>query len=194
MQSRLYMLVKILNREVQLADIKQSIQMRTREDIDRQQREYFLQQQIKNIQDELGAGQEDEIDELRQKGKTKKWSPEMAELFEKEVSKLERTNSQSPDFNVLGRPMVTGITTDGNITMLRKGITGISLLNSIAVTSSGSVWISANIEMSSLSVFNKISSFLFLFIIYSSCVKLSPMPKTGTKLIIPCRIRKIHGN
>lgn len=83
MQSRLYMLVKILNREVQLADIKQSIQMRTREDIDRQQREYFLQQQIKNIQDELGAGQEDEIDELRQKGKTKKWSPEMAELFEK---------------------------------------------------------------------------------------------------------------
>ena len=94
------MLVKILNREVQLADIKQSIQMRTREDIDRQQREYFLQQQIKNIQDELGAGQEDEIDELRQKGKTKKWSPEMAELFEKEVSKLERTNSQSPDFNV----------------------------------------------------------------------------------------------
>ena len=100
MQSRLYMLVKILNREVQLADIKQSIQMRTREDIDRQQREYFLQQQIKNIQDELGAGQEDEIDELRQKGKTKKWSPEMAELFEKEVSKLERTNSQSPDFNV----------------------------------------------------------------------------------------------
>ena len=100
LQSRLYMLVKILNREVQLADIKQSIQMRTREDIDRQQREYFLQQQIKNIQDELGAGQEDEIDELRQKGKTKKWSPEMAELFEKEVSKLERTNSQSPDFNV----------------------------------------------------------------------------------------------
>ena len=92
------------------------------------------------------------------------------------------------------RQMVTGITTDGNITMLRKGITGISLLNSIAVTSSGSVWISANIEMSSLSVFNKISSFLFLFIIYSSCVKLSPMPKTGTKLIIPCRIRKIHGN
>ena len=100
LQSRLYMLVKILNREVQLADIKQSIQMRTREDIDRQQREYFLQQQIKNIQDELGAGQEDEIDELRQKGKTKKWSPEMGELFEKEVSKLERTNSQSPDFNV----------------------------------------------------------------------------------------------
>lgn len=86
MQSRLYMLVKILNREVQLADIKQSIQMRTREDIDRQQREYFLQQQIKNIQDELGAGQEDEIDELRQKGRTKngvrKWQNFLKRSFQ----------------------------------------------------------------------------------------------------------------
>lgn len=100
LQSRLYMLVKILNRELQLADIKQTIQMRTREDIDRQQREYFLQQQIKNIQDELGAGQDEEIDELREKGRSKKWSKEIAELFEKEVSKLERTNPQSPDFNV----------------------------------------------------------------------------------------------
>ncbi len=100
LRSRLYLLVKILNREIQLADIKQSIQMRTRENIDRQQREYFLQQQIKNIQDELGGGQEDEIKELRQKGRQKKWSEEMADFFEKEVSKLERTNSQSPDFNV----------------------------------------------------------------------------------------------
>ncbi|MDE5677570.1 endopeptidase La [Phocaeicola sp.] len=100
LKDRLYILVKILNREIQLANIKQNIQMRTREEIDRQQREYFLQQQIKNIQDELGSGQEDEIDELRQKGKAKKWSTEMAMLFEKEISKLERINSQSPDFNV----------------------------------------------------------------------------------------------
>lgn len=100
LQDRLFQLVKLLNREVQLANIRQSIQIRTREDIDRQQREYFLQQQIKNIQDELGGGQEDEIEELRKKGKTKKWSKEVAELFEKEVSKLERTNAQSPDFNV----------------------------------------------------------------------------------------------
>lgn len=67
----MYRLIQILNREVQLANIKQNIQIRTREDIDRQQREYFLQQQIKNIQDELGGGQEDEIDELRQKGQSK---------------------------------------------------------------------------------------------------------------------------
>ena len=51
----MYRLIQILNREVQLANIKQNIQIRTREDIDRQQREYFLQQQIKNIQDELGG-------------------------------------------------------------------------------------------------------------------------------------------
>ena len=100
LQARTYRLLEILNREVQLAEIKESIQMRAREDIDQQQREYFLQQQIKNIQDELGGGQEDEIDELRQKGQSKRWGKEVAELFEKELSKLERINSQSPDFNV----------------------------------------------------------------------------------------------
>lgn len=100
LRARTYRLLEILNREVQLAEIKESIQMRAREDIDQQQREYFLQQQIKNIQDELGGGQEDEIDELRQKGQSKKWGKEVAALFEKELSKLERINSQSPDFNV----------------------------------------------------------------------------------------------
>ena len=100
LKERMYRLIQILNREVQLANIKQNIQIRTREDIDRQHREYFLQQQIKNIQDELGGGQEDEIDELRQKGQSKKWGKEVAALFEKELSKLERINSQSPDFNV----------------------------------------------------------------------------------------------
>ena len=65
-----------------------------------QQREYFLQQQIKNIQDELGHGQDDEIEELRKKGKGKKWKKEVAVVFEREVSKLERINPQSPDYNV----------------------------------------------------------------------------------------------
>ncbi len=99
-QSRLYLLAKVLDREVRLASIKQNIQMRTREDIDRQQREYFLQQQIKNIQDELGNGENSEINELREKAFLKLWSEEMAEHFEKEVTKLERINAQSPDFNV----------------------------------------------------------------------------------------------
>ena len=58
LKDRMYKLIQVLNREVRLADIKQAIQIRTREDIDRQQREYFLHQQIKNIQDELGDGQD----------------------------------------------------------------------------------------------------------------------------------------
>lgn len=100
LKDRMYRLVQILNREIKLADIKQNIQMRTREDIDRQQKEYFLQQQIKNIQNELGDGSEDEVNELRNKAKKKKWGKEVADVFSKEVSKLERINQQSPDYNV----------------------------------------------------------------------------------------------
>jgi ATP-dependent Lon protease len=76
LKDRLYRLIQLLNKYIQLATLKQSIQMRTREELDRQQREYFLQQQIKNIQDELGNGQDDEIDELRKKGEKKRWKPE----------------------------------------------------------------------------------------------------------------------
>ena len=100
LQDRMYRLIQILNREVRLADIKQAIQLRTREDIDRQQREYFLHQQIKNIQDELGDGQDSEIDELRLKGSQMKWPKEVADTYQKELSKLERINPQSPDYNV----------------------------------------------------------------------------------------------
>ena len=100
LKERLYRLIQILNKEVQLATLKQNIQMRTREDLDRQQREYFLQQQIKNIQDELGNGQDDEIDELRAKAEKKNWKKEVADVFEREVTKLERVNPQSPDYNV----------------------------------------------------------------------------------------------
>lgn len=100
LKDRLYNLIQVLNRETKLANLKQDIQMRTREELDKQQREYFLQQQIKNIQDELGHGQDDEIEELRKKGKEKKWKKEVAEVFEREVSKLERINPQSPDYNV----------------------------------------------------------------------------------------------
>lgn len=101
LQERAIRLLSILNREVQLADLKASIQMRTREDIDQQQREYFLQQQLKNIQDELGGSvQDQDIAELRQKAGKKKWAKEVADTFEKEVMKLERINPQSPDYNV----------------------------------------------------------------------------------------------
>ena len=101
LQERAIHLLSILNREVQLSELKQNIQMRTKEEIDQQQREYFLMQQMKNIQDELGGSvQDQDIEEMRQKGMLKKWSDEVAELFEREVVKLERTNPQSPDYNV----------------------------------------------------------------------------------------------
>jgi ATP-dependent Lon protease len=100
MKDRMYRLIQVLNREVRLADIRQAIQMRTREDIDRQQREYFLHQQIKNIQDELGDGQDSEIDELRMKGNLMNWPKEVAKTYEKELAKLERINPQAPDYSV----------------------------------------------------------------------------------------------
>ncbi len=125
---RVYGLIQILNREIRLAEIKQNIQMRTREDIDRQQREYFLHQQMKNIQDELGDNQDSEINELREKGKKMKWSKEVGETFEKELQKLERINSQSPDYNVqltylqtlLGLPWGTYTTDNLNINNAEK--------------------------------------------------------------------------
>ena len=100
LKDRMYRLIQILNREVRLAEIKHAIQVRTREDIDRQQRDYFLHQQIKNIQEELGDGQESEIEELRGKGLRMNWPKEVADTYEKELSKLERINPQAPDYHV----------------------------------------------------------------------------------------------
>ena len=101
LRERTYRLPEILNREVQLAEIKASIQMRAREDIDQQQREYFLQQQIKTIQDELGgSGQEQEIEEMRNKSYRMKWGEEIQAIFLKELAKLERSHPQSPDYSV----------------------------------------------------------------------------------------------
>lgn len=96
-----YRLLMILNRESQMLEMKMNIQMKTREDLSQQQKEFFLQQQIKTIQEELGGStQQIEINEFRKKGKSKKWSTEVAETFEKEIQKLERLNPQSPDYSV----------------------------------------------------------------------------------------------
>ena len=96
-----YRLLMLLNRESQMLEMKMNIQMKTREDLSQQQKEFFLQQQIKTIQEELGGStQQIEINEFRKKGKNKKWSAEVAETFEKELQKLERLNPQSPDYSV----------------------------------------------------------------------------------------------
>ena len=96
-----YRLLNKLSRELQILEMKMDIQIRTREDLNQQQKEYYLQQQIKTIQEELGGNsQQVEIDEFRKKAKKKKWSAEVAETFEKEVQKLERLNPHAPDFSV----------------------------------------------------------------------------------------------
>ena len=95
-------LLKIMSREAQVLELKMNIQMKTREDLNQQQKEYYLQQQIRTIQEELGGGntQQIEIDEFIEKAKNKNWSEEVAKTFEKEINKLQRLNPQSPDYSV----------------------------------------------------------------------------------------------
>ncbi len=98
---RAYKLLTILNREIQYAALKADIQEKTREELDQQQKEFFLQQQMKNIQDELGESPTDQdLMELSQKAAEKKWSADVKKVFERELRKLDRINTQSPDYNV----------------------------------------------------------------------------------------------
>ncbi len=100
-KERLFMAMKVLNREINLQNLKLNIRNKTREDIDEQQRNYFLQQQIKNLQAEIGNGESaPEKVELMKKAQKKKWPEEVAKTFQKEADKLDNLNPQSPDFNV----------------------------------------------------------------------------------------------
>lgn len=99
-KERAYRLLVVLNRETQMMELKMNIQMRTREELNQQQKEYFLQQQIKTIQDELGGdSQQSDFDEFRERAKRKKWDAVVGEIFEKELAKLERLHPQSPDYS-----------------------------------------------------------------------------------------------
>ena len=93
-------LLEILVREQQLAELKNDIQNRVKQDIDKQQKDYYLQQQMRVIQDELGDGMDAEVQRLREAAKGKKWSKATAELFEKEVAKLERLNPAIAEYSV----------------------------------------------------------------------------------------------
>ena len=100
-KNKAYMLLEILNHERELQRIQKEILKRTHKELDAQQKEYFLQQQIKNIQEELGGSpQEQDIKELRRKADEKNWKPETEEVFAKELAKLERINPQTPDYHV----------------------------------------------------------------------------------------------
>jgi ATP-dependent Lon protease len=97
---RARMLYSNLTREAQLMELKADIQSRTREDLSQQQREHFLQQQLKNIQEELGNSGDDDSEQLRARAAKKRWNDEAKQQFEKELKKLERLNPQSPDYSV----------------------------------------------------------------------------------------------
>jgi ATP-dependent Lon protease len=99
-KERLFMTMKLLNREINLLNLKAEIRNKTREDIDEQQRNYFLQQQIKNMQAEMGNGESLEKSELLRKSLRKNWPYEMDRFFRKECDKLDNLNPQSPEFNV----------------------------------------------------------------------------------------------
>mgnify|MGYP001393675467 CR=1 FL=1 len=101
LRERANMLLAHLTKELQLLQMKNEIQSKVRTEVDRQQREYFLHQQMKTIQDELGGNPiEQEIEEMREKARTKKWGPKVADIFEKELAKLQRMNPAGAEFSI----------------------------------------------------------------------------------------------
>jgi ATP-dependent Lon protease len=93
--------LKYMNVELQKLELKNDIQSKVRFDLDQQQREYFLHQQMKTIQEELGGStQEEEMDEMLVKSKSKKWDEKTQAIFEKELTKMRRMNPQAPDFGI----------------------------------------------------------------------------------------------
>ncbi len=93
--------LRFMNIELQKLELKNDIQSKVRFDLDQQQREYFLHQQMKTIQEELGGVSHDqEIEEMRIKAKSKNWDEKVAQHFDKEISKLQRMNPQAPDFGI----------------------------------------------------------------------------------------------
>ncbi len=100
-KKRLFLLLRFIRRELELLQIRQNIRMKTRSDLDEQQREYFLHQQIKNIKEELGDEESNpERSELQKLAKDKKWSKEIGKSFEKELNKLDSLNPQSPEYSI----------------------------------------------------------------------------------------------
>ena len=93
-------LLEILIREQQLVELKNELQEKVKTEIDKQQRDYYLQQQMRTIQDELGEGADDEIEKMREDAKKKNWPKEVGETFEKELQKVERLNPAVAEYSV----------------------------------------------------------------------------------------------
>ncbi len=101
LRERANLLLAHLTKELQMLEMKNEIQSKVRTEVDRQQREYFLHQQIKTIQDELGGNPiEQELEEMRTRASKKKWTDKVREVFEKEITKLQRMNPAGAEFSV----------------------------------------------------------------------------------------------
>ena len=93
-------LLKVLDTQVQLLQIKQEINQKVKSDIDQQQREYYLNNQLRTIQEELGMDDGEEFAKLRARADEKKWSKEVRAIFDKEMARLEKYNPSSPDYSI----------------------------------------------------------------------------------------------
>ena len=100
LKSRSEKTLEIISKELQRLEMKNEIQHKVKHDLDQQQREYFLNQQLKAIQEELGGSADQEIEEMRTRAKSKKWNKEVSNNFEKEIKKLQRMNPAMADYSV----------------------------------------------------------------------------------------------
>jgi ATP-dependent Lon protease len=101
-QARAEKLINLLHKDLQFAELKNKVTAKTKTEIDKQQREYFLQQQLKSIKEELGGDTNDrEIAEMRKKGEAKKWSDAAKAMFRSGIEKLERMHPSTPDYSVV---------------------------------------------------------------------------------------------
>jgi ATP-dependent Lon protease len=101
LKERAELLMNLMHTELQYAELKNKVTNKTRAELDKQQREYFLQQQMKAIKDELGGDNVAEVKEMQKKADTKKWSAAAAEMFKKGTEKLERMHPSTPDYSVV---------------------------------------------------------------------------------------------
>jgi ATP-dependent Lon protease len=102
MRKRAEMLLNLLQKELQFVELKNKVTTKTKTELDKQQRDYFLQQQLKSIKEELGGDSNDrELQQMKKKAESKKWPSSAKELFQKEIEKLERMHSSTPDYSTV---------------------------------------------------------------------------------------------
>jgi ATP-dependent Lon protease len=102
LKARSEKLMHLLQKELQFAELKNKVTNKTKTELDKQQRDYFLQQQLKSIREELGGDSNDrELQDMIKKGEAKKWPQAAKDLFQKEIEKLERMHSSTPDYSIV---------------------------------------------------------------------------------------------